>query len=161
MTTVEDTPLTDYAIEEEDDLTPRRRLVRGPVRQEKAKKERKSAPPYRQGAITKQMYQFYGVVGMGVTMVDQHCGMAIIENAEMMAQSWEGLAKQSPALRKVLALLSGSGGVFAVAMAHAPLALAIGAHHGPEEQREKLTMMMMGLNAMMQQAAEAQEAEAA
>lgn len=88
-------------------------------------------PPYRQGVIAKGFTKIYGSVGMAVFAFDQHCGKAILENAEDMANSLDTLAKDNPAVRRVLSRMITTSAWSEVIVAHAPLVMAIAGHHVP------------------------------
>lgn len=80
--------------------------------------------------IKENMESLYVMIGMGVSVFDQHDGLVIGSNASKLADSWATLAANDPKARKaLLRFMSGSSwaGVFA---AHAMVALPIAQHHG-------------------------------
>lgn len=97
----------------------------------KSTDDTKSVPPHKDGVITTGMTKLYGTVGVFLSAVDPQCGGAILENAETMAQSLDGWAAKNPAVRRTLLKVLETGEVGAVVAAHAPVIMAIAAHHTP------------------------------
>lgn len=75
--------------------------------------------------------QSYVFVGGIVSLIDEPCGMAIGENAPVVAEAWIQLASNNPAVARALNALSTGGGALAVLAAHLPIVLMVAAHHGP------------------------------
>lgn len=125
-----ETPLVDLVVEDvepfPEDVAPKQTRGRG-----RPKSEAPYTPPYRKGAIAAGFTKIYGSAGMALFMVDQQCGKAVIENAETMAQSLETLAKDNPAVRRVLSKMLTTSAWSEVIIAHAPLVIAIASHHVP------------------------------
>lgn len=124
--TAYETPLVDLVIE--DAVDPLKDTAPKSGRSVKADPK---TPVYRQGVIAKGFTKIYGSVGMGVFAFDQDCGRAILENAEAMANSLDTLAKDNPAVRRVLSRMLTTSAWSEVIIAHAPLVMAIATHHVP------------------------------
>jgi hypothetical protein len=106
----------------------RRRKTASDTVKEKASPQ---PPPRRRGAFVGPLTELYGAVGMGVSMVDQPCGTAILESAEGCAKSLDELAYGNESVRRVLTLMTQGSAFGAVIVAHVPIALAVASHHGP------------------------------
>lgn len=83
------------------------------------------------GLITEKVASLYVMIGMGVMMKDEVCGTAIMESAEEAAKSIEALAKANPKVRKYVLMMLETGAWSGVLMAHAPIMMAVYAHHKP------------------------------
>jgi hypothetical protein len=126
-----ETPILDLAFEEAvpfaEDVAPKT-AKRGRAASVKAEPQ---TPAYRAGVIAKGFENIYATVGMTVFAFDQHCGQTIIENSEKMAASLDVLAKNNPAVRRVLSKMLTTSAWSEVIIAHAPLVMAIAGHHVP------------------------------
>ncbi len=83
------------------------------------------------GVLKESLTGLYAGIGMMLMPFDAHCGSAVIEAADTCAGSLEDLAKTNPAVRKALMTLVKTSAWGTVIAAHAPLIMAIMAHHGP------------------------------
>lgn len=99
-------------------------------------KKEKGPAPYgrtpampKDGVIAGGMQSFYVMIGMTWGMVDQQCGAAVVESSEQIGQAWESYAKANPKIRAALLRFLETGEFAKLFMAHAPLAMAIMAHH--------------------------------
>lgn len=81
-------------------------------------------------AIEDSLVQMYGFLGMGVAMFDPFAGMTITSDAEKLAASWIVLANSNPKVKKFLQKATTGGGIGAVLIAHAMVAVPIALHHG-------------------------------
>lgn len=122
-----ETPLVDLVIE--DAVDPLKDTA--PKSSGRGTKAEPKTPAYRQGVIAKGFTKIYGTVGLAVFAFDQHCGQAILESAEGMANSLDTLAKDNPAVRRVLSRMITTSAWSEVIVAHAPLVMAIAGHHVP------------------------------
>lgn len=82
--------------------------------------------------LGKSLQNLYGQIGMMAFPFDQHCGGAVLENAESMAKAMEDLAKENQSVKRVLEKLAETSAVGTVFMAHAPVIMAITSHHGSQ-----------------------------
>ena len=101
--------------------------------EERTRRGRKPKRPVsraKKGAFTEPLMQMYGFAGVAVFMRDQHCGQAIIDNAEKCAEALDELAYQNESVRRVLDALVTTSAFGAVVMAHAPIIMAMASHHG-------------------------------
>src|SRR5436190_20920383 len=93
-----DTPPTFTVVdgEREPDSVPRRgrKPVSAPT-DTKGRKTSTGVPGYQSGVISLGMANFYSQIGVLINMFDQHCGTAILANAQPMADSLEKLAKEN------------------------------------------------------------------
>lgn len=110
------------------------------ARQEKAAEEETKKPasdsPFsvrpampKAGVIKRGVADIYITIGALLTPIDPVCGSALIESSENVGEALEELAKADPRVRRALMSLlqtSAYGGVIA---AHAPIIMAIAAHH--------------------------------
>ncbi len=87
------------------------------------------APPYRKDMFVEPLTQIYAMMGMGVSLRDQHCGQIIVMQASDCARAWDQLAKENPAVRKALASLTMASAWTPVIMSHLPIALAVFNHN--------------------------------
>lgn len=93
--------------------------------------------------IVKGYQELYEQVGaLMLTFGDLVCGTAIIENAEAAAQSLGVLADKNPKVKKTLLGLLTQGAWSMVLATHAPMLLAIDAHH--TQVIPKLMKMLTG-----------------
>jgi len=96
----------------------------------RGRKPKVDVPPSKKGEFVDDITMFYTTIGMGVALKDQQCGTAIVQSAPGIAEAWDKLAESNPAVRKALRTLTKSTAIGAVIAAHAPVLMAIGAHHG-------------------------------
>lgn len=122
---------------------------------EKKAKVRKPTPPMPRKGIAGSLTNMYTGLGMTVSMVDKHCGLAIVESAEDCAQAWEDLAKTNPKVRRALLMLLETSDVTKIVIAHAPIMAAVMAHHMPLVREQQLRVVEMFAN----QGGDAQENE--
>lgn len=80
-------------------------------------------------ALRTSLTEMYMFVGMGVTVIDPTDGMTITASAEKLADSWITLANSNPKVKKFLFKITTGGGIGAVIIAHAMVAIPILAHH--------------------------------
>jgi hypothetical protein len=107
------------------------------ARQESEKEAAKEAPKKRAAprrsttkrSLKQPLTDLYGTLGAGVFILNQADGIAIISNAEKMAESLDNWGKVNPAVYKVLERLCSTGAFGAVAAAHAPVIMAILNNH--------------------------------
>lgn len=91
----------------------------------------KASPSMPRGGLRAPLENMYTGLGMAVCAIDQHCGMAIINNATECAKAMDELAKTNPAVRRILMKLVETSALGTVIMAHAPIVMAIAMHHVP------------------------------
>jgi len=112
----------------------------GPGRRTRAKKTTGGdIPPRRmgsskstafvQGRVKEAFEQTYGQIAMMWGMFDPHCATVLAENASIMADSMERLAENSPVVRRIADQMLTGTSIGAMISAHAPIGLAIYAHH--------------------------------
>lgn len=89
----------------------------------------------------------YVTLGVAVSMVDPICGMAIGENAPAIAEAWDSLAQNNPAVAKALKSMTGVSGWGGLLIAHTPFLMMIAAHHSkpntPAQQQIMAVAMQM------------------
>jgi hypothetical protein len=108
---------------------------------DKPRKEKTPAPAASQAKkLCAPLKDLYRMIGIGVSAIDQHCGFAIAREADALGESWEELARTSPGFRRFLEKAQKASGWGTVLTAHAPLALAIAAHHMPADKAEQFGM---------------------
>jgi hypothetical protein len=90
-----------------------------------------SAPPYRAGQFIEPLTQLYAFAGVGLMPFDPHCAMTIAQSGEDCAKAWDELAKNNLAVRRALQSLLATGAWSGVIAAHAPILVAVLAHHAP------------------------------
>lgn len=73
----------------------------------------------------------YTMVGTVMIPFDQPCGTAVITSAEQCAKALDNLAAKDERVRKALRTLTTGSAYGEVIIAHAPIMLAILAHHFP------------------------------
>jgi hypothetical protein len=110
-----------------------REMLGFPAKKAKVKtpKPRKPTPPMPKSGIAQGIANMYTGLGLGIGMVDPHCGMVIVENSETCAQAWEELAKKNPKVRRALLMLLETSDVTKIVIAHAPIMMALATHHVP------------------------------
>lgn len=95
-------------------------------------------PPYKEGMFVEPLTRIYGMMGVGLLLVGkQNSGRAFLENGEECAKTLDEWSKSNTKVRKMLATLTSGGQGMAVAMAHAPIALAVASDMAPN-MAEKL-----------------------
>lgn len=117
----------------EDSPKQRRQLPTRPT----ATKAKKTAPPYKEGALVEPLSKMYAALALGIMPLAPRTATAIMSEtedgstvAESCARAWDEWAKTSPAVRRLLyPLLNVSGGAKVVA-AHLPILLAVGIESG-------------------------------
>lgn len=102
---------------------PQTRQRRAPVK--------KTEPPSKPGEFTEDLMQMYGMVALGIGMKDPECAKVVMKQGEACAEAWDKLAQDNASVRKMLRILTQTTGIGAVVAAHAPIAMAVMAHHGP------------------------------
>jgi hypothetical protein len=91
----------------------------------------RSVPKTRPGALVQPLEQIYTTIGALLSPFDPVCGSAIIASAGKCATTLDTLAQQNDAVRRALLALTQTSAIGAVAIAHAPIALAVATHHVP------------------------------
>ena len=89
----------------------------------------------------------YGSIGIVTFMFDPHCGQGILESADDTARSVDRLARENPAIRRIVeSVLAGSAWAEFFA-AHAPIFKVVAEHHMPagimERFRSSFSSMSM------------------
>lgn len=102
----------------------------------KSNKKKSSSGPTPTASQAKKLCEplpdMYRMAGMAIAMYDEQCGKEIVNRADDLGNSWLKLAESSPAFRKFLQRVNSASGLGAVLTAHAPIGIAIAAHHIPE-----------------------------
>jgi hypothetical protein len=91
----------------------------------------RAVPRTKPGSLVQPLAQIYTTVGALLSPFDPVCGSAIIASADKCAQTLDTLAQQNDAVRRALLALTQTSAIGAVAIAHAPIALAVATHHVP------------------------------
>jgi hypothetical protein len=78
---------------------------------------------YRAGKFKEPIEQMYGVFGLGLAPFLPRTGMAVLENAEQLATTWDQAARTNPAIKRILDKMISGGGWGAILMAHAPIGM--------------------------------------
>ena len=139
MTDIQDTPLTDSAA---DFVTPnhkvskesRLRKLVSESRERKQEKTKKPVPPMPRN-LGKSIAELYALVGMGLMPFDPTCATAVMECAESCGEAWESLARNNPAVRRVLLSLVTTSDWSKVILANAPILMCVATHHIPSLQQ--------------------------
>lgn len=97
-------------------------------------------------ALRKGLVELYTSLGIMLLPMDAVCGEALVNAAPRCADSLVLLAKQNAAVRRALLALTQTSAWGGVVLAHAPLVLAVLAHHGPEDMRQRLIPLAILLN---------------
>lgn len=97
----------------------------------KQKSKINTPPPGQAEKLCANLADMYRFAGMTVSMADQNCGRAIVQQADDLGNSWVELAKSSPSFRRFLARMQQASGIGTVLTAHVPLAMAVVSHHMP------------------------------
>jgi hypothetical protein len=105
----------------------------------------KRVPRTPKGGLKKALEELYTQIGMGVMMMDPHCGMVIIENAPKCAEALNNMADQNQALKRILLRIVETSLIGELMMAHAPIVMAVMMHHVPkfQENGARFASMMM------------------
>lgn len=95
-------------------------------------------PPSRKGEFIQPLADLYGMIALGVSVLeiqtgnaDHNCARTIDDNAVAIAEAWDNLARTNDNVRRVLRKLTAGGAWGGVLMAHLPIAIAIGSNHMP------------------------------
>jgi hypothetical protein len=88
-------------------------------------------PRPRRGALKRDIQDFYTQAAFMVYIFDPTCAQAVAESAEKAAEAWEKLAFENPAIMRALQRMMEVGAWGGLIAAHAPIALAVFAHHAP------------------------------
>lgn len=96
---------------------------------------RKKAVPRRKGQFVEPLTQMYAMVGAVAMPFDPVCANAVITSAQQCAESLDELAYQNEAVRRALYSLTQTSAIGAVAIAHAPIAMAVMMHHSNTAQK--------------------------
>lgn len=95
---------------------------------------RKSASHHKGGSKNQRIYDglvsYYGFAGMLISTRNPADGMLIAGEAERLAGLWLDAGKSSPAIMRVLELLTVAGPYTALVFAHGQIALALMSNHG-------------------------------
>lgn len=115
--------------------TLRERVRRGATAPSKERAEARrtstpKTPTAKRGAFVTELTELYTYAGMGLMMVDEPCGTAVVSSAEQCAKSLDELAYTNPAVRRALTSLTQTSAIGAVVMAHFPILMAVASHHG-------------------------------
>jgi hypothetical protein len=111
----------------------------GKSRREKEKR----IPRTPKGGLKKALEELYTTVGMGVMMMDPHCGTVIIENAPKCAEALNNMADQNQALKRILLRIVETSLIGELMFAHAPIVMAVMAHHVPKFRDASMAMATM------------------
>lgn len=79
--------------------------------------------------MAEQISMIVGMIAMGVTMRDEHCGPVLGDQADEIGKALAAKAVDSPALMKWMEALTAPSGWIGIGMAFWPVAKAIGEHH--------------------------------
>lgn len=88
-------------------------------------------PTVKPGILARKITDMYGQIGFMVAAFDPTCGQAVMFNAKEVGIAMERAAKESPEFRKWLEGLFKTNVWLQLAMAHAPIAVAVASHHVP------------------------------
>ena len=95
---------------------------------------RSKASHHKGGAKHQRIYEglvsYYGFAGMLISTRNPADGMLIASEAERLASLWLDAGKSSPAIMRVLELITVAGPYTALVMAHGQIAFAIMNNHG-------------------------------
>lgn len=95
-------------------------------------KTRKKPPPMPRGNVLRdQLADLYTTAGTLLFPFDNYCGNIIIKSAPECADKLQELARQNEDVRRVLLALTQTSAWGAVLASHAPIIMAVGAHHFP------------------------------
>ncbi len=116
----------------------------------KPRKMRKPAPAMPRGGLAKPLTDIYVSLGMVMMPFDPSCAKIIIEQAPACAEALDEMAKQNPAVRRILISLVTTSAWGKVIMAHAPILMAVAMHHVPalkNAQEKAFAEMVAGFTA--------------
>lgn len=130
----------------------------------RAREPRPTPPKPRPGSLVKPLTELYEGIGGALVLFDPVCGTAVIESAPKCAEAVENLARENEAVRRVISRMLETSAWGGVLIAHAPIILAVAAHHGPREVAQVVsplaaTMAPQAAQAAMQQQAAKHAAE--
>lgn len=90
-----------------------------------------SSRPPRVGNLQKQLEQWFGAMALiPSTMGDAYSAQVIVSRSAYLAEAWADLAKQSPAVRRVLEGLVSGGAWGGAIMASCSIVIPIASYHG-------------------------------
>jgi len=113
-----------------------RRPVRGKASDKVAAPVKPVSMPAK-GVLKKALTEVYVMVGMGVRMWSTDVSDTVINNAENCAESLETLAESNETVRRVLLSFTKTSAWGVVAMAHAPIAMAVYAEMTARKQKRE------------------------
>lgn len=82
------------------------------------------------------LMRIYGIIGMVLMRFDKTCGSAVLLQAEDTARAVDRLAKENPAVRRVIEAIIAKSVYGELIAAHAPILATVFAHHIPQTFRE-------------------------
>lgn len=94
-------------------------------------KKQKPLPPWKDGVIAAWATNVYDVSGKMIEPFDPEYGMALQSIAVSAGNAWEGVAKTSPGLRRVIHQLMTTTKMSELIIAHVPLVIVVMHKHGP------------------------------
>lgn len=131
-----------------------------PKRERKPKAPKPVPPKPRPGQLKKPLMEMYGSIGMTVSMFDPQCGTTVMMNAEKCAEAMEALARDNPAVRRVVMQLITTSVWGQVVAAHMPIIYAIAMHHVPALANSPMgKMQSAAFEAMQEQQQKAEQEE--
>jgi len=87
--------------------------------------------------------QAFGMLGMGLSMVNMYDAMVIHENAELLARHWTKVAEQNPKVKKyLLTALSGGSWLGAISVTAAVLIPIAANHDAVSDELAKMSMTL-------------------
>lgn len=89
-----------------------------------AQKKSEPAPPYPKGGFIDQIESFYTMIGITIAPVDEGLSDAFIDNAHVIAEKWDKLAKNNATFRRILVKWLTTSDVGEVILSHAPIFVA-------------------------------------
>lgn len=109
-------------------------LFSGEGRPKKVRIKKPPPPKPREGSLVEPLTELYATLGGLIVPFDNHCGTAIVLSAPKCAEAMEDLARQNPAVRRAIMSMVESSAWMKVALAHAPIVVAVMIHHVPSVQ---------------------------
>lgn len=97
-------------------------------------KKQKPLPPWKDGVISAWAENLYTVAGQMIEAFDSDYGQALQSIATSAGAAWEGVAKTSPGLRRIIHNLMQTTKLSELIMAHVPLIIVVMHKHGPMRQ---------------------------
>lgn len=110
---------------------------RSPRQPNSGAKKQKPLPPWKDGVISAWATNLYDVAGKMLEAFDADYGQALQMIAIPAGAAWEGVAKTSPGLRRIIHQLMQTTKLSELVMAHIPLIIVVMHKHGP--MREMFT----------------------